>query len=147
MCANHKLKKSYFTFIIYSLAILLGIGAGLSNILIIQDFAQSISDIFIKIFKCVSVPIIALSIIVTLSQYTAEGEMKKIWQQTLFYTISTTIIAASVAFILYIIIKPGNVTGVGITTKAADLHNNSSYFSYLSNIIPWYILDSSATIY
>lgn len=101
MCVQHllKTKKRPNMAIIYLVIIALAIASGLSNIAVLQSLGLLISDVFIKIFKCISLPIIALSIIVTLSQYNADAGMKKIWQRTLFYTISTTIIAASVAFL------------------------------------------------
>ena len=56
--------------------ILLGILSGYSDITLLKTFGLFISDMFIKIFKCISLPIIALSIIVTLSNYRADGIMR-----------------------------------------------------------------------
>lgn len=123
--------------LIYFIAIFLGILSGFSHIEALQSLGLLVSDIFIKIFKCISLPIIALSIIVTLSQYHADGQMKRIWQKTLFYTISTTIIAASVACGLYLLIAPRNITTTALNlTNTAPTSNQSGYFSYLVNLIP-----------
>lgn len=138
MCADHliKTKKRPSLALIYLIAITLGIISGVSNVGALQSTGLVISDIFIKIFKCISLPIIALSIIVTLSQYSADKEMKSIWQRTLFYTISTTILAAMVAFVLYLIIKPSNISSAShlATTVAAGTQGN--YFDYLTHLIP-----------
>ncbi len=135
MCAEHKLNKKYNSAIIYLIAILLGIFSGMSDISILQNFGILISDIFIKIFKCISLPIIALSIIVTLSNYAAEESMQKIWQRTIFYTITTTIIAASVSCGLYLLINPENVTLID-GNIAPPVTNSVNYFDHLTNIIP-----------
>src|ERR1700722_15594552 len=110
MCSEHQHKSfSFNTPLAYFIAIALGIFSGLSDIPLLQNFGLMISDIFIKVFKCISLPIIALSIIVTLCNYTAGGSMRGIWRRTIPYTLSTTIIAAAVSCGLYLLIKPSNV--------------------------------------
>lgn len=140
MCAdpshNHTKKRPNMA-IIYLIAILLGVISGWSEILELQTLGQFISDIFIKIFKCISLPIIALSIIVTLSQYNADSHMKKIWQKTLKYTISTTVIAASVAFVLYLLIAPKNISTLAFNTLTQpSVESKGSYLDFLSNLVP-----------
>ncbi len=122
---------------LYLLAILLGIASGYSEISALQSVGQFISDIFIKIFKCISLPIIALSIIVTLSQYNTNTQMKRIWQNTLKYTVSTTVIAATVAFILYLIIAPKNISTLAFNTLAEpSVQSKGNYIDFLSNLVP-----------
>jgi len=136
MCADHGTKKNYNPFLIYLFMIIAGIFSGLSDISILKDFGLLISDIFIKIFKCISLPIIALSIIVTLSSYNnADDSMRKIWQKTIFYTLSTTIVAAMVACLLYLAINPKNVAliaGEAVIIPA----NKVSYLQHILNLIP-----------
>ncbi len=137
MCAEHgtKNKKFYNSAIIYILAIVLGIYSGMSDISLLKDFGLLISDIFIKIFKCISLPIIALSIIVTLSSYMSKGSMKQIWQRTIFYTLSTTIIAASISCLLYLIISPKNIAHT-VEAVVASGATNVSYAQHVINLIP-----------
>ena len=138
MCANHKVNKNYNSAIIYLIAILLGIYTGMSDIEILQSFGILISDIFIKIFKCISLPIIALSIIVTLSGYTTEESKQNIWQRTIFYTIATTIIAAGIACGLYLLINPENVNLVTDHDHidAPITITQVNYFDHLTKMIP-----------
>lgn len=137
MCVQHELgkKKSYKLAIMYLIAILFGIFSGLSNIGILENFGLLISDIFIKMFKCISMPIISLSIIVTLSSYTSSLSMQKIWKRTISYTISTTIIAASVTCGLYLLIKPENISTIVETSSGLE-NTASTYFTHLTNLIP-----------
>jgi Na+/H+-dicarboxylate symporter len=137
MCAEHLLKRKrrFNTPTMYLIAILLGIFTGISGSPLLQSFGLLISDVFIKIFQCISLPIIALSIIVTLSTYHAEGGMKKVWQRTLFYTLTTTIVAACISALLYLIIHPASVripNGNVTAPKSSDF----SYFEHISNLIP-----------
>src|SRR5262245_52829349 len=103
------MKQKHATFL-YFLALLLGLFSCYSEITALQSFASFISELFIRIFKCISLPIIALSLIVTLSSYSAEAGMKKIWQRTLLFTFSTTFIAAAISAMLYLLIRPSKVS-------------------------------------
>ena len=137
MCVQHSIiKKTFYnSHILYLLAIASGIYSGLSDIIILKDAGLLISDIFIKIFKCISLPIIALSIIVTMSSYNSEGRMKDIWQRSIFYTLSTTIIAASVSFLLYLIINPTNVNLIS-NTSSNLINEQVNYSKHIINLIP-----------
>lgn len=136
MCDHKQAKSKIFNpFVLYSIMIILGILSGVSEIAFLKNLGTVISDIFIRIFKCISLPIIALSLIVTLSSYSAEGSMKRIWQRIIFYTLSTTLLAASVSCILYLVIKPNN-----IATIAANSHpvidSQTNYLTHLTSLIP-----------
>jgi len=120
---------------LYSLMITLGIASGYSNIAGLHSFGLFIADVFIRIFKCISLPIIALSIIVTLSGFSADGLMRTVWRRSMTYTLGTTLIAASISCLLYILIHPGmaNVTAVASSSLKAE---QFSYFQHVSNLIP-----------
>lgn len=138
MCVQHVLKspKRLNRSHIYFIAITMGIISGFSDFILLQKLGLIISEIFIKIFKCISLPIIALSIIVTLSQYNASDQMKKIWQKTISYTIITTIIAAVIACIVYLLIKPSNINWMVDSKEIVDNSSQNGYFNYLIQIIP-----------
>lgn len=139
MCANHSLHPGltrYRLVSIYLIAILLGIISGLCPVPALQTFGILVSDIFIKIFKCISLPIIALSLIVTLTQYDANAAMKNIWKRSIFYTMSTTIIAAAVTCILYLIINPSNVVLGDATIESSTVSSSTNYMAHVINLIP-----------
>jgi Na+/H+-dicarboxylate symporter len=127
--------KQYRGSLLYFIAILLGILSGSFDLPGLQALGAVISDLFIRMFKCISLPIIALSLIVTLSGYSAEAGMKKIWKRTLFFTLSTTVIAASVSALLYLLIRPSNLS-LTSETLAANTTQAKSYLDYLSGLIP-----------
>ena len=137
MCAAHSKKNKYIlsTPLIYALMIGLGIASGMSEIAFLKGIGLLLSDLFIKIFKCISLPIISLSIIVTLANYRNDGLMKSIWQRTIKYTFLTTIIAASISCLLYILIQP-NTVQVTLDTHVSTAVNNLGYLGYLANIVP-----------
>jgi Na+/H+-dicarboxylate symporter len=116
--------------------ILLGLWSGFSDITALKTTGVFIADVFIRIFKCISLPIIALSIIVTLSHYRSNGLMRRVWLRTLCYTLSTTLVAAMISCALYLVIQPQSVTNsVSNVTKALPT-SNLSYLQHISNLIP-----------
>ncbi|CAM2975275.1 dicarboxylate/amino acid:cation symporter [Legionella worsleiensis] len=141
MCAAHqKSKKTVLTTpVIYFLVIVLGILSGMSDIALLKGLGLLISELFIKIFKCISLPIISLSIIVTLANYKTDGVMKRIWQRTIKYTFLTTLVAATMSCLLYLLINP-NTVQVNLQATAADSVNNLGYLAYLTNIVPTNLL-------
>ena len=141
MCAAHEQKKKliFSTPLIYALMIALGIASGMSDVAILKNIGLLVSDLFIKIFKCISLPIISLSIIVTLANYKTDGYMKAVWQRTIKYTFLTTIVAASISCILYLIINPSTVQ-VNLAAHAKDATSSLGYLGYLANMIPTNLL-------
>lgn len=141
MCAEHQQKKKFFlsTPFIYALMIGLGIVSGMSDVAFLKESGLLISDLFIKIFKCISLPIISLSIIVTLANYRTDGFMKNVWHRTIRYTVSTTLIAATISCLLYLLINPSTVD-VTLAEGVKSTTSNLGYLSYLSNIVPTNLL-------
>ncbi len=138
MCAesSQKNKKLFFsTPVIYALMIGLGIVSGLSDVVFLKQLGLILSELFIKLFKCISLPIISLSIIVTLANYKTDGGMLRIWQRTICYTFLTTFVAALISFILYVLINP-NTVQVHLNQNAPANVNDLGYLHYLANIIP-----------
>lgn len=137
MCSKHLQKRKFWLrpFFLYTVMIILGILSGYSDNAGLHAFAGFIADIFIKIFKCISLPIIGLSIIVTLSHYDPENGMKRLWRRAMTYTFSTTFIAAAVSCLLYIVIHPG-MTDVVKNSIPSTKTQSLSYLQHISNIIP-----------
>jgi Na+/H+-dicarboxylate symporter len=123
--------------VLYALAIILGCICGYGNIM--QPASDFISNAFMKIFKCMSLPIIAVSVIVSISQQSANIQLKRIGKHTLLYTIGTTIIASFVACVLYLLISPSNITSA-ISRNPVDAIPNGKYADYVLSIIPSSIL-------
>lgn len=138
MCMPSKQKKnlSLSTPIVYFLMIGLGVLAGMSDITILKSLGLIISDIFIRVFKCMSLPIIALSIIVTLSSYCSKGMMKQVWRSTLRYTLGTTFIAASVSFVLYLVIAPESMMNSVHADVSSSPIQQLNYLEHLATLIP-----------
>lgn len=128
--------------ILYVLAILLGVANGLWGSDIGRMCADFISTLFIRIFKFVSVPIIAVSIISTLAGISRSGNSGKIFRHTIFYTLFTTILAATLAAALYEIFTPENVSAAAAAAPLSSIANagGEGYLKYVESVIPDNIL-------
>jgi Na+/H+-dicarboxylate symporter len=141
MCAKQHQQRKFLLSppFLYTAMILLGIVSGWSDVFWLKTLGLVIADIFIKIFKCISLPIIALSIIVTLSNYNAEGMMRSAWRRAMTYTLGTTLVAASISCLLYLLIQPGMVDRVH-PAITANTPNQLGYFEHISGLIPSSVL-------
>lgn len=140
MCAATKPRSLWWNnkLFLYSFMILLGLVSGYSDIIWLQKTGLFISDVFIRIFKCISLPIISLSIIVTLANYRADGVLKHVWRRAIVYTFGTTFLAALVSSILYRLIQPHMAETVAATGHSVlgEQAQNFSYLNHLSQLVP-----------
>ncbi|KTC95871.1 amino acid transporter [Legionella geestiana] len=114
----------------------LGLFAGFSGSDILHATGTLVSDIFIRIFKCISLPIIALSLVVTLAGCRTDGGMRAVWQRTLLYTFTTTLIAAVVSALLYLTIRPESVVVSAVGGMQAVSGPHTGYVEWLSSLVP-----------
>lgn len=139
-CCGIHTKKSW---VIYIIAIIAGIACGISGISVFEQIGKYCSEIFIRIFKCLSMPIISLSVIVALSNNSDNKAMNKIWKQVLKYTVITTVIASIMTALLYIVINPSNI-GMEFSQKDAVIPLKASYAKYILDLIPDNIISAFA---
>lgn len=131
--------------IFYLIAIVLGIVNGIWGSSATQSFADFIATMFIRLFKFVAIPIIAVSIISTLSSISKSRSSGRIFRHTIFYTLFTTILAATLAALLYEVFSPENVSASISGAAAATLSSvanagGAGYLKYIESVIPDNIL-------
>lgn len=118
----------------YLIAIVFGVLNGLWGPDVFLALADFLGTIFIRLFKFISIPIIAVSIIATLARISQSSQSGKIFRQTLFYTLFTTVLAASLAAVLYWIFAPENIAANNAQTIAKVTEH--SYLEYVKSIVP-----------
>lgn len=118
----------------YTAAILLGIANGLWGTDFLLACADFLSSVFIRLFKFISIPVIAVSIIATLAHISQSSESGKIFRHTIVYTLLTTILAAALAALLYLIFSPENVSSEGAVSLGGI--TGHTYTEYVLTIIP-----------
>jgi len=135
---SHKNFFSTAWFIIY--AFILGVVTSFSGLTVFFLLATEVSKIFVNLFMLISFPLIFLSIVSTISGMESFEEMRRLGKITIKYTLSTTIVAATVAFFLFKLINP--TQGSIIASQPIKSGSGFSfYFSFLEKIIPSNIID------
>lgn len=92
--------------------------------------AQVIADIFVRTLKLISLPLISLSLLATISSV-GEHSLSRLGKRIVFYTILTTAIAASIAFLLYLLTQPATLVNYSAEAVAAP-----SYGKEFLKVIP-----------
>ena len=118
----------------FALAIVLGICNGLFPTEIAMTAAQFLSDVFVRLFKFISVPIIGITICLTIANLGNSTTQKSLWKRTLGYTLGTTLIAATVGALLYYFFPPENVSAVATLPTGMEAHKG--YLDYFISVIP-----------
>ena len=129
-----KVNSSWKYALWFALAIVLGIINGLYPTDIGLTIAQFLSDIFVRLFKFISVPIIAVTICYTIARLESARTQKALWKRTLGYTLTTTLIAAAVGAALYYFFTPANVSAS--TNASTGLTSQKGYLDYFVSVIP-----------
>lgn len=127
--------KRFIHYLLLFLAIGLGIATGLSEISLLHKSAEVISEIFMRLLRLLSLPIIFLSIAATISGMKDFRSMRKIGRRVLTYTLGTTLVAAAVALLFFLVIAP--TRGAQVAGEVRDfVHEQGSYLSFMINIVP-----------
>ncbi len=131
--------KRVRTAIFYIGGLVIGALIGVLNINAINELMEFIATVFTRLFSLVAVPVIALSLITTLAKLNHGSNGGKIFMHTVFYTLLTTILAASLAGALFIFIAPENIpagTPMAEGFNAAEIGGGATYYSHILSVIP-----------
>lgn len=118
----------------FALATLLALLAGYLDSPAVFATASAVSEIFINLLKLVSLPIIFLSIVSTASGMESVSEIKNLGKRVIKYTLLTTVIAATVALIIFIVVDPVRYTFVA--EPMVQTADQPGYLNYLMHTIP-----------
>lgn len=114
----------------------LGLVLGSLDLPLITNIGTGISEIFLKFLRLLGVPLIFLAIFSTISEMTSLKEVRSLGKKTLFYTLFTTLISASIALALYTFIQPASyVSKLPYETTQTQLQAHG-YLSFLGQIVP-----------
>lgn len=96
-----------------------------------------VATVYTRLFQLLAVPTIVLAVITTFATFGAKGS-KRIFGHTLTYTLLTTIAAATVGAVLYLLIAPGNLPAevVDSGSKVSDIGPQLTYTEHIISIIP-----------
>lgn len=133
--------------IIWTSALIIGAVLGWLGIEWLNSLLDFIATIYTKLFQFVAVPTIALAILTTLSSLGGKKETGRIFLHTISYTLLTTIAAAVVGLVLYLIICPENLPADVVATGQTDVPENLgelTYYDHILSIIPNNVIEPFA---
>ena len=135
--------------IIWTSALIVGAVLGWFNIDWLNELLGFIATAYTRLFQFVAVPTIALAVITTLSSLGGQKETGRIFLHTLTYTLLTTIAAAAVGLVLYLLISPENLPAEAIQTSQLSTVNSQlstvTYRDHILSVIPNNVIEPFAT--
>ena len=126
--------------IIWLAALMLGGALGMLNNNAVNEFFNFIASAYTRLFKFVAVPTIALAVTTTLAMLGAKRDTGKIFLHTIVYTLLTTLAAAVIGAVLYVVVSPGNlpveVIKQGQSAAAGQNLAPVTVYKHILNVIP-----------
>jgi Na+/H+-dicarboxylate symporter len=131
------MSKNTISLLIFLGAILLGVATPFLGFFPLITMATITSEIFLRLLQFLSLPLIFLAILSTISGMKDAAEMHFLGKRVLFYTLGTTILAASIALLLFVTIDPVQYVPLAqATSHVIQEANQTSYLSHLVQVFP-----------
>jgi len=130
---HYKMKRT----LIWIGALVVGAILGLLGLNWLNGLMDFVATVYTRLFQLLAVPTIVLAVITTFATFGSKGS-GRIFGHTLIYTLLTTIAAAVVGAVLYVVVAPGNLP-VDAISQADDVIANApqqTYYDHILSIIP-----------
>ncbi len=135
------LRAKVSTPLLYTIAIMLGVATGLFANPLLFTVASYVSDVFMNLLKLVSTPILFLSIVTVASGMENLSAMAMMGKKVIKYTLVTTILAATVALGVFLVLDPVHAATISIIPAESVVPEQGSYWSHLLDIVPSNIIE------
>ena len=131
-------KSRIITAILYVGALIIGALLGYIANDSLKEIFDFVATIFTRLFSFIAVPVIAISLITTLSKLSKGSKGGTIFGYTIFYTLLTTILAATIGAIVFATIAPANVPQelASDGASAVSQYESLSYLQHIISIVP-----------
>ena len=117
-------------------ALIVGTILGLLQIGVIDETANFVATVYVRLFQLLAVPTIVLAITTTLATLGSGPDAGRIFRHTISYTLLTTLVAAAVGLLLYVIIAPGNMQLPVADSELPIVDSQVTYTDHLLSVIP-----------
>lgn len=125
--------------ILWTGALVLGIFLGCIAPEWLNGLFTFLATIYTRLFQFVAVPTITLAIITTLSSIGQQKSAGRLFGHTIMYTLLTTIAAASVALVMYLLIRPDNLPAEALAAGVSEVPGSlgeHTYYDYILSVVP-----------
>lgn len=116
-------------------ALAVGVALGAASIGWIDQAMEFIATVYTRLFQLLAVPTIVLAVITTLASLGAQKESGRIFRTALKYTIATTMAAAAVGLLLYLLIRPDNLPAAVLAGGQTSLSEGVPALSYREHFL------------
>ena len=115
----------------------MGAVLGVLGIAWLNDVMDFVATVYTRLFQLLAVPTIVLAVITTFATFGSKGP-GRIFGRTLIYTLLTTIAAAAIGALLYVVIAPGNLPVETISQVDGAIADTpqQSYYDHILSVIP-----------
>lgn len=120
-------------------ALVVGVVLGLLGLGWLNALMTFVATVYTRLFQFVAVPTIVLAVITTLAMFDEQKDTGRIFRHAVTYTLLTTITAAAVGLVLYLIIRPGNLPAELVSQGSADIPQDlggETYYDHILGVIP-----------
>ncbi|MBP3777065.1 MAG: dicarboxylate/amino acid:cation symporter [Prevotella sp.] len=124
--------------IVWMGALIVGAILGLLQVGWLDNVMNFVATIYVRLFQLLAVPTIVLAVTTTLASLGKGQEAGRIFRHTISYTLLTTMVAAAVGLLLYVVIAPGqlDLTTVETASQPSTPDAQLSYTDHLLSVIP-----------
>ena len=113
-----------------------GVALGLLGIGWLDRLMEFVAVVYTRLFQLLAVPTIVLAVITIFATFGSKGA-GRIFGRTLTYTLLTTLAAAVVGAVLYVVIVPGNLPAEAVSMGQDSVEAPTlSYYSHVIGLIP-----------
>jgi Na+/H+-dicarboxylate symporter len=118
-------------------ALVVGAILGLLGLDWLNGLMDFVATVYTRLFQLLAVPTIVLAVITTFATFGSKGS-GRIFGHTLIYTLLTTIAAAAVGALLYVVVAPGNLPVEAISQADSAIADTpqQSYYDHILSVVP-----------
>lgn len=134
--------------IVWVLALVAGAVLGCLEVEWMNSLFDFIASVYTRLFQFVAVPTIALAVITTLAMLGTKKNTGRIFAHTVSYTLLTTMAAAAVGLILFVLVAPETLPQEMVMKGNADVDQDLealSYYDHILSVIPNNVIQPFAT--
>ncbi len=117
-------------------ALVVGAVLGVLGIHVLDQIMNIIATVYTRLFQLLAVPTIVLAVITTFATFGSNGS-GRIFGRTLTYTLLTTLAAAAIGALLFVLIAPGNLPLDSVSQGGNVLAGTQeSYLDHILGVVP-----------
>ena len=118
-------------------ALMAGAVLGLTGLHWLDQLMEFVATVYTRLFQLLAVPTIVLAVITTLATFGSK-DSGRLFRRTLTYTLLTTLAAACVGALLYVVIAPGNLPAETVAQGSETVGDTpaQTYYTHILSVIP-----------